>query len=103
MKNPRKHYSAAGKVAILRRQLVERVPLSNLCDQCHIRPSMFYNRQKQFFENRPATFEQTRSAPEKHEERGIPRGISVISSRTRESRLIAIGIANGIEYSTVTR
>jgi putative transposase len=32
--------------------------VSNLCDQYHIQPSMFYNWQKQFFENRAAAFEQ---------------------------------------------
>ena len=71
MKKPRKHYAAVEKVAILRRHLLERVPVSDLCDQYHIQPSMFYNWQKQFFENGAAAFEQPRSAPEKHQERRI--------------------------------
>ncbi len=45
MKKPRKHHSAAKKVAILGRHLVEHVPASDLCDQYHIQPSMFYNTQ----------------------------------------------------------
>ena len=71
MRKPRKHYAAVEKVAILRRHLIERIPVSDLCDQYHIQPSMFYNWQKQFFENGAAAFEQTRSAPEKHQERKI--------------------------------
>ncbi len=71
MKQPRKRCSAAEKVAILRRHLVERVPVSDLCDQYHIQPSMFYNWRKQFFENGAAAFEQIRSVPEKHRERRI--------------------------------
>jgi transposase len=71
MNKPRKHYSAAEKDAILRRHLVERVPVPDLCDQYHIQPSMFYNWQKQFFENGAAAFEQTRSAPEKRQKRRI--------------------------------
>jgi transposase len=71
MEKPRKHYSAVEKVAILRRHLVERVPVSDLCDQYHIQPSMFYNWQKQFFENGAAAFEQTRSAPKRQQERTI--------------------------------
>jgi transposase len=63
--------SAAKKIAILRRYLVERQRVSDLCDRYHVQPSMFYNWQKQFFENGAAAFEQTRSAPEKHQERRI--------------------------------
>jgi transposase len=62
MTKPRKHYLAVEKVAILRRHLIERVPVSNLCDQYRIQPSMFYNWQKQFFENGAGAFEQPRSA-----------------------------------------
>ena len=71
MNKPRKHYTAVEKVAILRRHLIERVPVSDLCDQYGIQPSMFYNWQKQFFENGAVAFEQSRSAPEKHQERRI--------------------------------
>jgi len=71
MKKPCKHFSAVEKVAILRRHLFERVPVSDLCDQYRIQPSMFYNWQKQFFENGIAAFEQPRSVPEKHQERRI--------------------------------
>ena len=68
---PRKHYTAVEKVVILRRRLIERVPVFDLCDQYRIQPSMFYNLQKQFFENGAAAFEQPRSALEKHQERRI--------------------------------
>jgi transposase len=71
MTKPRKHYSAVEKVAILRRHLLAHVPMSDLCDQYRIQPSMFYNWQKQFFENGAAAFDQPRSAPEKHQERRI--------------------------------
>jgi transposase len=71
MSKPRKHYTAAEKVAILRRHLVERVPVSDVCDQYKIRPSMFYNWQKQFFENGAVAFAQTRPVLEKHQEQKI--------------------------------
>jgi transposase len=71
MRKPCKHYAAVEKVAILRRHLLERVPVSDLCDQYHIQPSVFYNWQKQFFEAGAAAFEQVPSAPEKHQERTI--------------------------------
>jgi transposase len=71
MSKRRKHYAAVEKVAILRRHLIDRVPVSDLCDQHHIQPSMFYNWQKQFFENAAVAIEQTRLTPEKHQKRKI--------------------------------
>ncbi len=71
MSKPRKHYTAVEKVAILRRHLIDRVPISDVCDQYHIQPSMFYNWQKQFFENGAAAFEHDRTAPAKDQDRVI--------------------------------
>jgi transposase-like protein len=71
MNKPRKQYSAAEKIAFVRRQLLERMPISDVCDQYGISPSMFYNWQKQFFENGAAAFERDRSAPPKDRDRII--------------------------------
>jgi hypothetical protein len=51
MKKQRKHYTPEGKVAILRRHLVEGVPISELCDQLGLQPTVFCRWQKEFFEN----------------------------------------------------
>jgi len=58
MKKQRKHYTAEEKVAILRRHLVEGVPISELCDQLELQPTVFYRWQKEFFENGAAAFQQ---------------------------------------------
>jgi len=52
----RRHFSAEEKVAILRRHFLEKVPISDLCDQCGITPNTFYNWQKVAFENLAAVF-----------------------------------------------
>ena len=57
MKKQRKHYTAEEKVAILRRHLVEGVPISDLCDESGLQPTVFYRWQKEFFENGAAAFE----------------------------------------------
>jgi len=44
-------------VAILRRHFLEKVPVSDLCDQNHLNPTLFYRWQKEFFENGAAAFE----------------------------------------------
>jgi transposase-like protein len=42
MKKQRKHYTPEEKVAILRRHLVEGVPISDLCDESGLQPAVFY-------------------------------------------------------------
>ncbi len=51
MKKQRRNYSAQEKVAILKRHVVEKVPISELCEQLGLQPNVFYRRQKEFFEN----------------------------------------------------
>ncbi|HXY14777.1 MAG TPA: transposase [Terriglobales bacterium] len=57
MKKERKHYTAEEKVAILRRHLVEQVPVADLCEELQLRPTVFYRWQKEFFENGAAAFQ----------------------------------------------
>jgi len=57
MKKQRKHYTPEEKVAILRRHLVEGVPISDLCDELGLQPTVFYRWQKEFFENGAAAFQ----------------------------------------------
>jgi transposase-like protein len=56
-KKTRKRFTSQEKVAILRLHLLERIPISDLCDQHGIHPTMFYRWQKEFFENAAAAFE----------------------------------------------
>ncbi len=57
MRKQRKHYTAEEKVAILRRHLVENEPVSQLCDELALQPTVFYRWQKEFFENGAAAFQ----------------------------------------------
>lgn len=61
MRKPRTHHTADEKVAILRRHLLEHVPVSKLCDEYHIQPTLFYRWQKEFFEKGGAAFEAGRN------------------------------------------
>ena len=56
MAKQRKHYTAEEKVSILRRHLLEHVPVSKLCDELGLQPTVFYRWQKEFFENGGAAF-----------------------------------------------
>jgi transposase-like protein len=55
----RRHFTAQEKVAILRRHLLEKTPISDLCDQLGLNPTLFYRWQKEFFENGTAAFANT--------------------------------------------
>ncbi len=57
MSNERKHQTSEENVAILRRHLVERVPVSTLCDEYQIHPTVFYRWLRVFFENGAAAFQ----------------------------------------------
>ena len=71
MRKPRKNYTPVEKVAILRRHLIDGVPVSDLCDEYQLSPTLFYAWQKQFFENGPAAFERKNAAPHDHLQRTI--------------------------------
>jgi transposase len=58
MKKQRKHYTPQEKVAILRRHLLDKEPVSKLCDEIGLKPTVLYRWQKEFFENGAAAFEQ---------------------------------------------
>jgi transposase-like protein len=62
MRKPRKNYSPEEKLVILKRHLVEGVPVSDLCDELQLNPNIFYAWQKQLFENGAAAFQRSRKA-----------------------------------------
>ena len=56
---PRRKYrrfTAEQKVAILREHLLEKKPISQVCEAHDLQPSVFYGWQRKFFENGPAAF-----------------------------------------------
>src|SRR3974390_2048980 len=63
MRKERKHYTGEEKVAILRRHLLDKVPVSDLCEAHGLQPTVFYRWQKEFFETGTAAF-QGKSRPD---------------------------------------
>jgi transposase len=61
MRKKRKNYTAQERVLILKRYLVDRVAVSDLCDEYNQQPTVFY-RQKEFFENGASAFEKNNSS-----------------------------------------
>jgi transposase len=61
-KQTRRHFSPEEKVAIVKRHLLEGVAVSNLCDEFEINPTLFYQWQRQLFENAHLAFENGRKS-----------------------------------------
>jgi transposase len=57
MRKERKHFTPEEKVAVLRRHLLDKVPVSELCEELCLRPTVFYRWQKELFENGAAAFQ----------------------------------------------
>ena len=72
-KQQRRTFSGEQKVAVVKRHLIDDIPVSDLCEEYQIQPTLFYQWQKQLFEGGAAAFER----------KGRPRG------PTAEERRIA--------------
>jgi transposase len=60
MRRQRRNFSGPEKMAILREHLIDRVPVSEVCDKHGLNPTLFYHWQKKLFEEGAVVFEQPR-------------------------------------------
>src|ERR1700692_364443 len=62
MNKQRRHFSGTEKVAILKRHLIDKIAISDLCDELGLYPNLLYGWLKDFFENGHAAFDNGRKA-----------------------------------------
>lgn len=55
-KRSRRHFTTEQKVAILKRHMVDKVSVSDLCNELGLQPSVFYQWQRQALENLAGAF-----------------------------------------------
>lgn len=60
--NQRRQFSPEQKIKILREHLLDKVPISAVCEKHQLTPTQFYQWQKIFFENGAAAFAKTASS-----------------------------------------
>jgi len=60
MEKGRRKFTSQEKVMVLRRHLLDKVPISDLCEEHGVKPTVFYRWQKQFFENGARAFDRDR-------------------------------------------
>lgn len=81
-KQQRRHYSPEQKAAIVRRHLSDKVPVSDLCDEYRIQPSVFYGWQKVVLDSMALAFErQADPGKPKLRERDLERKVSELEAR----------------------
>ncbi len=66
-KKTRQHRTPEQKAQLLRRHVVDKVPVSDLCNEHGIQPSMFYRWLQQLFDNAPAALSSARSSSHEQE------------------------------------
>lgn len=62
MSQTKRTFSPRNKVYILRHHLLDKSPISEICDEYGIRPTLFYRWQKEFFENGEAAFQSKKAS-----------------------------------------
>jgi len=67
----RRNFQAVDKVGIIRQHLLEKRPISDLCDEYDLKPTQFYQWQKMFFENGTTAFETKKSADHKQRQQKV--------------------------------
>jgi transposase-like protein len=97
MRKKHHKYNPEEKVFILKRHLVERVPLSDLCNEYQLQPMVFYSWQKQFFENGSAAFGSDERSERRRE---VRRNQQVEEKRTRKSDIFSELMAEHIKLTS---
>ena len=87
-KRTRRHFTPQEKAAIVKRHLLEGTPVSNLCDEFQINPTLFYQWQRLLFENAHSAFDNGRKS--KALDDGKDRKIETLEAKlTRKNEVIA--------------
>jgi transposase len=85
-----RQFSSEEKAAILRRHMVDKVPLSDLCNELGIQPSLFYHWQRQALENLAAALSgPTSEGPSKREKELVAENRRLGERLARKDSVIA--------------
>ena len=83
MPKPRRSFGGAEKMAILREHLIDRVPISEVCDKHGLQPTVFYHWQKKLFEQGATVFDQPRGKSSR-QQAAEARKVEALEAKIRE-------------------
>jgi len=98
MANKRNKFSPQEKVRLLRLHLIEKVPVSDICDQHGLNPNVLYRWQQQFFENGTIAFGKDAGKHKDSQTRKYEREIDRLKAKlTQKDEVIAEIMASHVE------
>ena len=77
----RRKFSPEDKATILRRHLADKVPVSDLCDEYKIQPSLFYQWQRQLLDNAASALSPSRAPASR--EKNLENRVESLEARLR--------------------
>jgi transposase-like protein len=80
-KRIRRKHSSEQKAALLKKHHVEKVPVSDVCDQAEVQPSLFYNWQRQLFENAASVLEGAKKGTSSSREQALQARIAELEAK----------------------
>lgn len=83
-RRPRRNLTPDQKAALLRRHLVDKVAVSDLCNEHELQPSVFYHWLRQLFDNAGAVFERPKRAAPVRERQLAGRADEIHAARERK-------------------
>jgi len=83
MRRQRRNFSGPEKMAILREHLIDKEPVSEVCDKHGLHPTLFYQWQKKLFEEGAVVFEQPRAKSNRQKAAEVRR-IEALEAKVQE-------------------
>jgi transposase-like protein len=80
-KQSRRSFNTEQKVAILRRHLVDKIPVSDLCEEYRLQPSVLYGWQKLLFDNMGAALDTVPAKQAPQRERQLAAKVEHLEAR----------------------
>lgn len=88
MPTERRRFTGAEKLAILREHLIEKTPLSEVCQKHDISPTLFYFWQKKLFEEGASVFE-SKAANARQQEAETRKAAAIEARLQRKDEVLA--------------
>ena len=98
-KRRRRQFSPEDKATILRRHLVDKVPVSDLCEEYKLQPSVFYTWQRQLMDNAAQALEKPK--PSNRREFQLREKVETLEDRLRRKDSVIAEISE--EYVKVKK
>jgi transposase len=89
-KRTRRNFTTEQKATVLKEHLIDKTPVSDICDKYSLQPSQFYGWQRQLFDNAPAALSAPKdSGPSSREKELLARIAQLEAKLAKKDAVIA--------------